>query len=262
MITNKIYNFRSLADARRALRDAAGVASLLARPECNPKLAKGLKVGVMSAPLHLAPADLSGFEVCPMRTPGCTKACLHTAGNPAYREGKERARLAKTRLYFEQRDLFLAVLVKEIEAFERKADRANMICGVRLNATSDIVWERVAVYRDGERFDNIMSAFPNVSFYDYTKRYNRRNLPKNYHLTFSLADGNDDDATEAMHRGFNVAVVFDVKRGHPLPEKYAGHDVIDGDLHDYRPIDGHNVIVGLRAKGDAIGDKSGFVRAA
>lgn len=254
------YNFNSLADARRALRDAAGVASLLARPESNPKLAKGMKMGVLSAPLHLAPADLSGFEVCAMRTPGCTAACLNTAGNPAYREGKQRARLAKTRLYFEQRDLFMAVLVKEIEAFERKANRANMVCGVRLNATSDIVWERVPVYRDGKRFDNIMSAFPNVSFYDYTKRFNRRDLPENYHLTFSLADGNDDDARAAFERGINVAVVFDVKRGHPLPATYGGDPVIDGDLHDYRPADGHGVIVGLRAKGDAIGDQSGFVK--
>jgi hypothetical protein len=37
--------------------------------------------------------------------------------------------------------------------------------------------------------------------------------------------------------------------------------VIDGDLHDYRPLDESGVIVGLRAKGQAMSDKSGFVRA-
>ena len=38
--------------------------------------------------------------------------------------------------------------------------------------------------------------------------------------------------------------------------------VIDGDLTDYRPDDVKGCIVGLRAKGDARGDTSGFVRPA
>ena len=38
--------------------------------------------------LSLAPADLSGYETCPMRTPDCTKACIgvksgHNRFNPA-----------------------------------------------------------------------------------------------------------------------------------------------------------------------------------
>jgi hypothetical protein len=43
-----------------------------------------------------------------------------------------------------------------------------------------------------------------------------------------------------------------------IASKYAR--VIDGDEHDYRPADDKGVIVGLRAKGKAIKDKSGFVR--
>jgi hypothetical protein len=46
----------------------------------NPKLVKGEKKGYLSSVLHFAPADVSGKEVCPKRTAGCTAACLNTAG--------------------------------------------------------------------------------------------------------------------------------------------------------------------------------------
>lgn len=271
-MTIQTVTFASLAQAKRTLKDAIGVSSLLARPESNPKLAKGMKQGVMSAPLHLAPADLSGHEVCPMATNGCRKACLHTAGNPAHMAGKERARIARTKLYFSDRGLFMSVLIVEIAALVRKAKKAGMVPAIRLNATSDIPWERVRFAHNGEQYANLMALFPDVQFYDYTKRPNRKGLPSNYHVTFSLAEGNDAQAVEAMNNGLNVAVVFDVKRGKPLPSMFVlpnegGVDdllarVIDGDETDYRPSDPSGVIVGLRAKGDAIGDTSGFVRAA
>ena len=243
-----------------ALRAQAGIVSLLARPESNPKLAKGRKLGVMSAPLHLAPADLSGYEVCAKRTTGCTDACLHTAGNPAHMAGKTRARIARTKLYFEDRAFFMSALISEIAALQSKAQRAGMICGVRLNATSDIPFERVKIKHLGETYDNIMELFPDVQFYDYTKRPNRRNLPPNYHLTFSLAEDNDVDALQALKNSINVAAVFRTKRGHALPKVFMGRPVIDGDLHDYRPFDASGVVVGLRAKGRALHDQSGFVR--
>lgn len=260
-MTIQTVTFASLAQAKRTLTEAIGVTSLLARPDANPKLAKGMKQGVMSAPLHLAPADLSGYEVCPMATAGCRKACLHTAGNPAHMEGKQRARVARTRLYFENRELFMSVLIAEIQALVRKAEKAGMVPAIRLNATSDIPWERVRFIHDGVRYSNLMTLFPDVTFYDYTKRPNRK-VPSNYHLTFSLAEGNDEQAHEALNNGFNVAVVFDTKRGQRLPAGMWLREVIDGDETDFRPSDPKGVIVGLRAKGDAIGDTSGFVRAA
>lgn len=260
--------------------------TLLGSPEANPKLAKNMKVGVMSAPLHLAPYDLSGYQVCPMATEGCKSACLHTAGNPASMPQKERSRIARTKLYFEHRELFLALLIREIDALRYKAKGAGMKCGIRLNATSDIPWERVSFDIDNgdgySAYDNLMQMFPSVSFYDYTKRPNRKDLPENYHVTFSLAEDNEVQAALALKNGLNVAVVFDTKRGQDLP-KFGGFanngdgsfsffipakgnpqkiPVIDGDEHDYRPSDPKGVIVGLRAKGDAIGDTSGFVRAA
>lgn len=179
--------------------------------------------------------------------------------------GKARARTNRTRAYFEARPCFMVALTLEIWTLAKQAESKNMLCGVRLNATSDIPWERVPVQLpDGTTASNIMALFPEVSFYDYTKRANRKGIPPNYHLTFSLAESNDVDAVRAFNAGFNVAAVFNVKRGAPLPESYsiggAPFTVIDGDESDYRPNDPAGVIVGLRAKGRAIGDKSGFVR--
>ena len=239
---------------------------LLTAPTANPKVAKNDKKGVLTAPLHLAPADLSGHNVCPMASAGCKAACLHTAGNPLYMAGKQRARIARTHLYFSDRASFMLQLHREIEAHMRKAKRMRMKPGIRLNATSDIPWHRVAyVGPDGRKWANVMAAFPRVAFYDYTKRTPRKGdiIPPNYHLTFSLAEDNDKAAQDALLRGVNVAVVFDTKRGQPLPTHFMGQPVLDGDDHDFRPADGRyavGVIVGLRAKGQAIGDRSGFVR--
>jgi len=239
-------------------------ASLLAAPTSNPKLAKSLKMNVLSAPLHLAPASLSGFNVCPMSSAGCRAACLHTAGNPAYMAGKAKSRNTKTQAYFNHRADFMIVLAKEIAALERKAAKLGMQPAIRLNATSDIPWESVAVTIGHHRFANLMEAFPGVVFYDYTKRHNRKNLPFNYSLTYSLAEDNDARAIEAHRNGMNIAAVFNVGRTKDLPATFtlAGTTipVIDGDEHDYRPADKRGVIVGLRAKGDARHDQSGFVR--
>ncbi len=243
-----------------------GFSSLLATPNANPKLAKSLKLRVLTAPLHLAPASLSGWNVCPMATQGCKAACLHTAGTPAYMKGKTKARLARTRAYFEARADFMAALAIEIAKHVKRARAMRYKPAVRLNATSDIRFEVVPVTYNGKTFANIMQAFPNVQFYDYTKIANRRNLPSNYHLTFSLAENNDASAAAALRNGMNIAAVFNVPRGGTLPPSFKigefGVPVIDGDEHDYRPADAKFSIVGLRAKGQAIGDASGFVRPA
>lgn len=243
-----------------------GYHRLLADPIANPKVAKNGELGVLTAPLHLAPASLSGFNVCPMATAGCRKACLHTAGNPAYMAGKRKARIARTRHFFADRPAFMARLVREIERHEARAAREGMACGVRLNATSDVRWETVTCERNGQRYENVMVAFPDVQFYDYTKIANRKRLPANYHLTFSLAETNDAAAKLASDNGMNVAVAFHVPRGKPLPSMYPVGGkwlpVLDGDVHDYRPADPRGHVVGLRAKGKARRDRSGFVREA
>lgn len=247
------------------------VYSLLGRIDANPKLAKNAKDNALSLPLHLAPFDLSGFQVCASATSGCAAACLHSAGNPAYMAQKEKSRIARTKLFFANRALFIEIVRREIELLIRRANKLGMQPAVRLNATSDIRFETVIYHLGDRQALTLFDEFPNVQFYDYTKHANRRNIPKNYHLTFSLAENNHAQALQAMRNGMNVAIVFDVKRGHDLPavgELSANGDagimakIIDGDASDYRPNDGNRVFVGLRAKGDAIGDGSGFVNRA
>lgn len=269
-----INGFKSKAAALQHLNDMGfPVRTLLADPKSNPKVAKNGKVDVLTAPLHLAPFNLSGFQTCAQASAGCAAACLHTAGNPAYMAQKESSRINKTRAYFKQRDAFMAVLVFEIAAHRRKAAKLGMECGIRLNATSDLPWERRVVNVDG--VDTLLfDIFPDVIAYDYTKITKRAiawaegRMPANYHLTFSRTEDNDADVAKVLAAGGNVAVVM-------TPEVYKaalsaglgarqwdalGHDrITDGDAHDYRPADPVGCIVALKAKGDAKRDTSGFV---
>jgi hypothetical protein len=218
----------------------------------NPKIQKGSKLGYLSFILHLAPADLSGREVCPKRTAGCTRACLNTAGRGGmFKKGEttnviQQARVRKTRYFFEDRGAFMADLAADIRKGIRQAEKLGLTPVFRLNGTSDLAWEK----------SGIIEQFPDVQFYDYTKVLGRKVAHlQNYHLTFSAADGNDRDVAGAIAAGMNVAVVFD-----RLPKEYLGRPVVDADETDLRFLDPKGVIMGLKAKGPAKKDTSGFVR--
>ena len=227
----------------------------------NPKIEKGAALGFLTNILHLAPSRLSGFNTCPMATAGCAAGCLNTAGRGGmFRKGEDtnmiqKARIRKTVLFFNERTAFMVKLVKEITAAIKRAEKLDLTPVFRLNGTSDLRWETIAVTRNNVEYTNIMLAFPEVQFYDYTKIANRRDLPANYHLTFSLAENNDVMAQKALDAGLNVAAVFRV-----LPATFMGRPVVNGDETDLRFLDEKNVIVGLKAKGRAKKDVSGFVR--
>jgi hypothetical protein len=121
-----------------------------------------------------------------------------------------------------------------------------------LNGTSDLPFERYKL----ENGLNLMDNNPTIDFHDYTKIKNRLtdNLPKNYQLTFSKSESNDNEVKELITTNNNIAVVFN-----KLPETYLGRKVIDGDLNDLRFLDPKKSIVGLIAKGKAKKDNSGFV---
>lgn len=226
----------------------------------NPKALKGESEGFITFLLHLAPFTLSGFNTCPGASNGCAAACLNTAGRGGmFKKGEttnviQNARIRKTQYFFNNRDAFMADLVEDIRKAIGYARKLKMTPVFRLNATSDIRWETVPV--GGKK--NIMALFPNVQFYDYTKLANRRNLPRNYHLTFSLAEHNRDNAETALANGLNVAAVF----AGVLPETFMGVPVVNGDATDLRFRDPVGVVVGLKAKGRAKHDTSGFVQRA
>lgn len=218
----------------------------------DAKTVKGEKYGFLTGILYLAPANLSGFEVCPSRSPGCSEACLFTAGRGAYSNVRD-ARIGKTQLLFNDRSEFLRRLRHDVARLVKKADAEGKIPCIRLNGTSDLGWEGLA--------RQIMAEFPNVQFYDYTKvkprmlKFCQGKMPANYHLTFSRSETNWEDCKEVLKAGGNVAAVFYKQ----LPKVYEGYTVVDGDLSDLRFLDSKNVIVGLKAKGKARHDDSNFV---
>ena len=228
----------------------------------NPKILKGMSQGYNTYILHLAPANVSGYETCPKRTAGCTAACLNTAGRGGmFKRGEttnviQEARKRKTRFFFENRGAFMLQLYLDIKKAIKQSEKLGLTPVFRLNGTSDIAWEKYEV-QDGK---NIFQMFPNVQFYDYTAILGRKvsNLT-NYHLTFSKKESNDMDVRLAASNGMNVAVVFSTKKGKEMPSKYIGRQVFNGDESDLRFLDPKGVVVGLYAKGKAKKDFSGFV---
>lgn len=230
---------------------------LLTPAAANAKTAKNQTQGnYLSYILHLSPAKLSGYNVCPMASKGCEAACLNTAGRGRF-DSVKAGRLRKTKLFFENRTQFIADLRKDLDAVVRKAAREGARAVVRLNGTSDLDWTSIKI--EGQ---TIFALYPSVQFYDYTKVLRRLEklsaapIP-NYYVIFSRSESNEADCTRALQLGFNVAAVF---QGPGLPETYQDRIVIDGDTHDLRFLDkGRGVFVGLKAKGQAKRDTSGFV---
>ena len=220
----------------------------------NAKTVKGQKKGYLTGILYLASSDESGYQVCPMaKKAGCEGPCLDFAGRGKF-ERTRKSRIRKTRLYFEHREVFLALLRKDIKALIRKAERENLIPCVRLNGTSDLVW------------NVIIKEFPNLQFYDYSKVFRQKlwggNYLHNYHTTLSAGKQvTDSYLTTVLKAGHNVAVVF--RETYKKPVFKIGRDnwpVIDGDETDLRFLDPRGVVVALTAKGKARKDYSGFVR--
>ena len=223
----------------------------------NPKIQKGTKMGYLSFILHLAPADVSGYNTCPKATAGCKAACLNTAGRGGmFKRGEttntiQKARIRKTRYFFEDRAGFMADLVADIRKAIKFAAKKDLTPVFRLNGTSDLSWEKY----EAAHGKNIFELFDYVQFYDYTKVPKRKVEDiKNYHLTFSQADGNGKDADWAISKNMNVTVVFD-----KIPAEYKGKPVYNADETDLRFLDPKGVVLGLKAKGRAKKDTTGFV---
>tara|TARA_S200002703_G_scaffold147876_1_gene144063 strand:- start:1106 stop:1801 length:696 start_codon:yes stop_codon:yes gene_type:complete len=220
----------------------------------NHKIDKSKKYGWMTFGLHLAPHTQSGYNVCPNASKGCAEACLNTAGRGRMNMVQD-ARIRKTKMFKEGKANFLHFLQKDIDMAKRKAKRENLKPCFRLNLTSDISWERYKVIHNN----------PDVQFYDYTKNHVRalkfanKELPKNYHLTFSRSEEHKLEFIQSMvNFGVNVAVVFDKDLQQHGGGGWEDMITLNGDQHDLRFLDKPNRIVALKAKGDAIKDTSGF----
>jgi len=247
MKTNK---YRECMDIKEARRIASGysVTKLLGT---NSKLDKESERAYpyIIKGLSLAPANLSGYEMCPLRTPDCTKACIGVkSGHNRFSPAKQ-AKVNKTKMFVEDTAAFMCLLRHELYNFTKYTEKHGKSGVIRLNTYSDVVWEK--------KFPEIFREFANFQFYDYTKIPQRGPMyednpvdwPINYHLTLSYTGYNWDHCQQWLEWGQQVAVVFKDCWDNPLPETWRGFPVVDGDKDDCRWLEGYGVIVGLRTKG-------------
>ena len=258
--------------------------------DANPKTVKGQAHGYMTAILYLAPFSLSDVNLCPTaEIAGCWKTCLnvqgrggipngnwiHSAGRVAFsvpNNAIQRARLARTRLFNEDQPAFMDQLTHELAAFVKRAERKGLVPCVRLNGTSDILWERT-----GDRDDfTVFANFPSVQFYDYTKlpARLRQPLPPNYHLSVSWSgkNGRYQHMAELAARETGAPLVGVRHGGWPdagthwsmsdlddIATRAGCRQVVNGDEHDLRFLDPPHSLVVLKAKGLARRESNGFV---
>ena len=227
------------------------VTKLLSNGLSNAKTAKN---DVKSFIMYLSPSTQNekGVNLCPAASIGCIFGCLNTAGLAGVYPTIIQARINKTNFYVNKKAEFLNLLAYEIKSEIRKANGQKLV--FRLNGTSDL--DFIYLLKKYTGLD--LLSIENVYFYDYTKvlsRAKRYLSAENYAVTFSRSESNEADFLEAVKLGINTAVVF----SHSLPDTFAGAVVIDGDKSDILMLTNKGVILGLKAKGKAKKDVSGFV---
>ena len=236
------------------LKQYKPVKNLLSKGSTNSKTAKN---SIKTFILYLAPHNLNnkGLTLCKDASKGCIASCLYSAGRGKF-SNVQSSRINKANYFVTDKKVFLTQLLKEIKKEIKKASDKNEKIAFRLNGTSDI--DFLYLLNKNLDFDIELLNYDKVYFYDYTKsiaRAKRYQNFRNYTLTFSKSETNDKEVKEALNLGINVAAVFKDN----LPQKYKGIKVIDGDLSDLEMIKHKNIILGLKAKGDAKKDTTGFV---
>jgi hypothetical protein len=236
------------------------ISRLLTQDKGNTKLRKSIGKlfdgkGWRIWGLALANANTSGHQVCGSASTGCIGCCLEHQGM-AFFESVRAARAAKTIAFFEHRDWFEAALRQELGDIVLFGRATALGVAYRPNLFSDLMWEKIFPWMFEPPFDEIQ-------VFDYTKHAKRMlrfldgGLPPSYHLTFSRSENNEDKCQSVLQHAGNVAIAF---RNWPFPATWWGHKVINGDAHDLRFLDPQGgYIVGLKAKGTARKDTSGFV---
>lgn len=216
--------------------------------------------------LYMIPTDQNSKRknLCPFASKGCAAACLVSAGRGKFNNVRT-ARENKTEYFVQDPKTFTAQLILEIETLIRKAKKDGRQIAVRLNGTTDI--DFLFLFKKYHNWEYTSKAAtpgtnePGVIFYDYTPnphKYKRYQGSK-YALIFSKKEDNEKEVNEILSIGGKVSAVF--KNG--LPKTHNGVKVINGDLRDDLIIDivtdPAPAIIGLKAKGDAKKDATGFV---
>lgn len=210
----KEYNYTTKAKLLKDLQ-----ISYFASVNSSQKIVKGEKLNFDTLVLYLSASKNAGVDLCKFASTGCRLACLVASGHALLesRAGKNTiaiSRIVKTWLTVYRRDIAESVLCAEIESAKKRAEKRGRKFAVRINGTSDLC------------FNDVINAFPNVQFYDYTKNPERVALP-NYHLTFSYADLSKSRIKhyrQALKRGQSIAfpvIASDFEEACEMPDCYS-----------------------------------------
>lgn len=248
--------------AREVLRVEHNVGTLLGE---NGKLEK-TRIGdygltydgqsVSSLGLGLASAqkinDKQKLTSCP-QSAICEDLCLgETSGQNMlyggigqFRSGPRLSQYLKTEAMVLHPEEFTTALMAEIDSFRVRSAKENYKSAIRLNVTSDFV---------PKILEPIISAFPDVMFYDYTKM-NTDVIATNHHLTYSSTgasqvvngetiinpESNWPRMVQRMRNGQNVAMAFTGRNDMPdfVQDEVSGErfQVWNGDNYDARFLD-------------------------
>lgn len=218
----------------------------------DAKTRKGTAYGYRTGILYLTPGRSASDKVdlCPNASTECRGACLAFSGRAGIFPEIKLARDRRRAFFLNDRDAFFARIKKEIFSLIKSAAKKGETPVIRLNGTSDILWEDI---RENGTGRNLFEIFPTTQFYDYSKIPGRVSTHKNYHLTFSWSGSNATESAQALKNGLNLAIPFAVGRGKPLPKTHEiggiSYRVVDGDISDLRFLDrGKPKIIGLRVK--------------
>jgi hypothetical protein len=247
--------------------------SILSVDNDNAKLAQSREFGFLSVGISLAQASTSGYNVCPKSSEACRNACVGKKGRAGVFPSIEASRIKKTRMLFQERDRFYALLDKDLAKLPGLARSLGLKIHFRTDVFSDVDW-RIG-FRDSKKrglFDRL-EALPidpqELVSHDYTKDFwrwerefqNHRRYNLEWNLTFSFSGENEELCLEVLRRRGRVAVPFDCKP-HNLPRTWRGYRVVDGDVHDLQWLHGGGVVIGLAVKGEQLaqGTPDGFIQ--
>jgi hypothetical protein len=225
---------------------------LLTPPAGNTKLRRSQTDTHSAWSLALFPGSK---KICSHASRACLRACVSSTGLSKVFPAIDESRKLKTEMFLQQKERFIARLEHEIRGILLEFASSGMHPLFRLNAFSEIRWERIAP----QLFD-----LPGIQVYDYAANPARiGDTPPNYRLTFSRKEDNEPEVLRQLARGQNCAVVFHEVgsyAGHGayaqrLPPIWRGYSVIDGDISDFRSLDplapqgAKGYVIGLRLKG-------------
>ena len=242
----------------------------------NPKIDKNI---IPTFGIHLAPNNMSGFNVCKMAF-NCKKICLHASGSKLHYSNKIKSRIKKTLAFKTDNNYFLiTALINLLDQYKKNNYET---IAFRPNLTSDIEYEKIKINIDVSisifiydrfnikisigQYDNIFQLFLDnglkIITYDYTKIYRKDNFKYcnklKYNITYSY-DGYSNrvvrlNCLKAIDNNINISACMDYTKKDIIPSSFYSHHlnrtfkVIDGDKTDLRSLDSKNSLVALRFK--------------